>query len=549
MATRVTPARAAPERAAIGSYAPARPAAGAGAVRRAIAMLGALNLLAMGVYTFASYGFARVVPFGTPEPFEARALERLANAIAPAGTAAGALFRGEPFAEPMRFFAAYGLLTLVPALVFIVALAVLARHRPALDEDLARRLFRWAAAFAAILAFAHPVLVQDFWLSAGWGELVSRGVNPYYVNLDPQVTEGLPLDYLGLLMTYGPLWALVSGGVMSVADANAIAAGLIFKAIVAGAWVASLALVGRLLRSRPAADQCVGMVIAGWLPLGAFQLAAEGHNDAGMAFLVLLWLVLLERGRHLPATAALAASVLIKYLSAPLFLLDLLHAVRSRGRRWTAYVPHAALAAAMAVAVFGVFFRSMAFFDSTVHMADWHFYTPRDGIVATGRLLGIEPGVGSAAGVLVALVAVAVQLAFVALIPIGVWRYWRRPGRDTFRMAVLLIAAGILFGLAGHLWPWFLAWAIVLAALHPGARITRWTIGVALAVPFALLHWTTFPGPEQLNVSTPPLYLFAAAWFVLAPRQWFGGEPDPAGDPTFDSLPESAGASRADTLQ
>jgi alpha-1,6-mannosyltransferase len=499
----------------------------ASGARRAITALGVLNVAVMSAYTVSSYGFARIVPFGTPEPIEARVLGRLADAIAPAGSAVNAFLRGESvFAAPTPFFLTYALFLLVPSLAFVALLAVLSRHRRALDDATARRLFRWSAAFACALALAHPVLVQDFWLSAGWGELVSRGTNPYYVNLDPQVTEGLPLDYLGLLMTYGPLWALVSGGVMTVSGGSALAAGLLFKGLLVAMWIGALALIARLLAGRPPAERCAGMAVAGWLPLGAYQIAAEGHNDAGMVFLVLLWLVLLERARPLAATAALAGSVLIKYLSAPLFLLDLLHLMRARGRPWTAYVPHAALAATMGIGVFAIFFRSPAFFESTVHMAEWHFLTPRDAVVATGRLLGIEPSLGSLGGVVVAGLAVAVQLCFVALIPVGIRLYWRNPGVESFRRAALLITAGILFGIAGHLWPWFLTWGVALAALQPSAAVARFTVGVALAVPFAVLQWTTFPGAEQLTRITPLLYLFAVGWYVLAPRRWFGVAPE-----------------------
>ncbi|MGH7505527.1 MAG: hypothetical protein ACRELX_07735 [Longimicrobiales bacterium] len=501
----------------------ASPTRGQRAVRRTIAALGIVNVVVMAGYVAASYGFARLAPFGTPEPIEARAFDRLADAVAPAGSAVHAFLRGDTaLADPSAFFNVYASFLLVPSIVFVALLAVLSRRREALNDPLARSLFRWAAAFAVVLAFAHPVLVQDFWLSAGWGRLIARGVNPYYVNLDPQVTAGLPLDYLGLLMTYGPLWALVAGAVMAVAGAGPFVAGLLFKASLACAWIGALALVAHLLRTRPAADRCVGMAIAGWLPLGAFQIVAEGHNDVGMVLLLLLWLALLERGRHLAGTVSLAASVLVKYLSAPLFLLDLLHTIRSRGKRWTAYLPYAAAAALLGLVVFGIFFRSPAFFASTAHMADWHFFTPRDGVVTTGRLLGIEPSLGSLGGMLVAALAIGVQGFFLLLLAYGVWRYWRTPAPESFRYAVLTMTAGILFGVVGHIWPWFLAWGLVIAALHPASAITRWTTGVALAVPFPLVHWTAFPGPDQLVIVTPAMYLFAVAWFLLAPRRWFG---------------------------
>ncbi len=492
-------------------------------VRRIVALLGITNVVIFAAYVVASYGLARHVPFGTPEPLEAAAFDRLADALAFLGPAFGGLLRGgSALADPAILFASYALFLAVPALVFVVLLDALARHRNRIESLLPDTLFRWAAAFAVLLAFAHPVLVQDFWLSAGWGRLVAQGVNPYYVNLDPGVTAGLPLDYLGLLMTYGPLWAVVSGGVMKAAGGSAVIAGVLFKAILALAWIGSLALLRRLLRTRPPADQCVGLAIAGWLPLGVVQIVAEGHNDGGMVFLILLWLVLLERGRTLAATCALTASVLLKYLSAPLFLLDLLHVLRSRRRPWTAYWPHAAVAALIGVAVFALFFRSPAFFASTAHMADWHFFTPRDAVVAVGRLAGVEPSLGSLAGITVVALALSVQGFFLLVMLHGLLRYVLEPGVETFRYAVLAMTAGLLFGVVGHVWPWFLAWGMLVAALHPASALTRWTTGVAIAVPFPLLHWVVYPGADRLTFVTPPLYLFALGWFILTPRRWFG---------------------------
>ena len=491
--------------------------------RRTVTLLAAVNVAIFAAYVVASYGFARHAPFGTPEPLEAAALERLASALAFMGPAIGAMLRGESaLSEPGTFFVAYALFLAVPVLVFVILLGFLARYRLQLEQLVADALYRWAVVFAVVLAFALPVLVQDFWLSAGWGRLVAQGVNPYYVNLDSGVTAGLPLDYLGLLMTYGPLWAIVSGIVMKVAGGSAVVAGALFKLVLALAWIGSLTMVRRLLRTRSAADQCVGMAIAGWLPLGVMQIVGEGHNDGGMVFLILLWLVLIERGRTLASTGALTASVLIKYLSAPLFLLDLLHLVRSRGGRWIGYWPHAAVAASMTVAALAVFFRSPEFFASTAHMADWHFFTPRDAVVAVGRLAGIEPSLGSLGGILVVALALGVQGLFLVVLALGLLRYIRDPGVETFRYAVLAVTGGLLFGVVGHVWPWFLAWGLLVAALHPAARLTRWMTGVALAIPFPLLYWVVYPGPDQFTIVTPPLYLFAVGWFVLTPRRWFG---------------------------
>jgi hypothetical protein len=418
-------------------------------------------------------------------------------------------------------------------MVFAALLAALARDRAVVGDATERMVFRWAVVFAVPAAFACPVLVQDFWLSAGWGRLIAEGVNPYYVNLTPESTRGLPLDYLGLLMTYGPLWAIVSGTVMMVAGANVLVTFVLFKAVLVAAWIGSIALVRYLLRGRTPAERCTAVAIAGWLPLGITQIVAEGHNDIAMAFFLLAWLALLEDGRPLRATAALAASVLSKYVSAPLFLLDLLHLRRSRRRPWRAYSPQALIAAAMAVVTFAFFFRSMAFFGSTTHMADWHFFTPRDGVVGVARLLGIEPSLGSIAGALAALVAVAVQVFFLLIPLLGLFRYAVSPTAATFRFAVLTFTTGIFFGVLGHLWPWFLVTGLLVAALHPASVLTRWTVGVALAMPLPLIFWVTYPSDDVLIRITPPLYLFAILWYIFAPWRWLQVETPTKRDGSF----------------
>jgi alpha-1,6-mannosyltransferase len=481
--------------------------------------LGALNAVVLAVYAVASWGMAVVVPPESPEPIEAAWFESVAAGL---GGPAESFVRGDSILAGAGWFVAvYGTLVLASSVLFVGLLALLARARAGLHAGHVRQVHRWAIVFAAVLVCAVPVLVQDFWLSAGWGRLIANGTNPYYVYLDAEVTRGLPLDYLGLLMTYGPLWAVVCGALMLVAGTSGLVAGLLFKALLFGAWLASLTLVRRLLREATPWHQCAGLAIAGWLPVTLIHIMADGHNDIAMVVLILLWLLLLERA-PLSATVSLAASVVMKYLSAPLLLLDLLYHTRTRQRPPLSYAPHAALAAIMGLGVVALFYRSPAFFAATAHMADWHFFTPRDAVVAAGRLAGIEPGLQSAAGVFVAALAVSVQLFFVALGVHGVVRYVRTPSADAFRYAVLAVGAGVLFGVAGHLWPWFLTWVILMAALQPSAALSRWTTGVALAAPFPLLIWVMKPGLPTLAWVTPPYYAFALAWLFLAPRSWFG---------------------------
>ena len=72
------------------------------------------------------------------------------------------------------------------------------------------------------------------WLSAVWGRMISAGVNPYYQLFTPDTLPGLPLDHFPMVMSYGPLWGIVSAIVMLVAGNSILATGILFKAVLAG---------------------------------------------------------------------------------------------------------------------------------------------------------------------------------------------------------------------------------------------------------------------------------------------------------------------------
>ena len=66
----------------------------------------------------------------------------------------------------------------------------------------------------------------------------------------------------------------------------------------------------------------------GWLPFILHMAVAEGHNDIVMVMFLVCWLWLVAEQRHLLSPVALAAATLIKYITAPLALLEVL-------RGWT----------------------------------------------------------------------------------------------------------------------------------------------------------------------------------------------------------------------
>jgi alpha-1,6-mannosyltransferase len=497
-----------------------------------IALLGGLAAASYAAYAALSYGMTPVAPFTERSPHEGAVFAAFADRLVALGPAVQAFVRGDALhGRRELFLALYGAPLVAASAAFVALLAALARHHAALDARTATRLARWATAFAALCALASPVLVQDFWLSAAWGRMSAHGMNPYYVPPTPEALAAIPLDYHGMTMTYGPLWAIIAAGVMWLAGGSVLLAGALFKLVLAGAWVGVVWLVRAIVRDRPAWEQCVAVAIAGWLPLGPMQIAGDGHNDVVMIVLVLAWLRRLEMGRRVSAALALAGSVLAKYISAPLFALDLAHHLRSGRRPPLRYAPQALAAALLAAALFAPFVRSLGFFGGAASMGGWHFYTPRDAVVGLGRMLGVHPSLESAPGMVVAALAVATQVAVASIAVVGVVRYWRDPGTETFRRAVASVVAGILLGVIGHLWPWFLVGGVAAVALVPTAALARWVVGIALAIPFPMLVWVTYAGPTRIPAPTVALYLFSLVWLLVVPRRWFA-VPDDAPAPS-----------------
>jgi alpha-1,6-mannosyltransferase len=379
--------------------------------------------------------------------------------------------------------------------------------------------------------------VPDFWWYVAWGRVVVGGVNPYYTPMTTEMIGDLPLNAPGRdsglsRFAYGPIWALVSGGAMWLAGGNGILAGALIKLLLAVVWLGSLRLIWLMLSERSSWRQCVGIAIVGWLPVSVLHSVADGHNDVLVLFLVLLWLYCLQRRSPIAGSLALAGSALVKYVTAPLFILDVLYLKLSAKRRLMEYLPQALAAATLAIIALGAFVRSTDAFSATLGMQSWKFFTPQHAVFELERLLKIKPTLFWFVPVVFPLLAVY----FVA-------RYLRRPGLDAFWKATLAVMCGVLFGI-GHNWPWFLIWVLGPAALVAGSALTRWVVGVALAAPFAMLVLVLHRGlpPSSFDPwghTGLGLYAFAVFWFALAPRRLWA---DPGPVRSEPSMAEQAAA-------
>jgi len=387
---------------------------------------------------------------------------------------------------------------------WIALVAILYRREHTLDANLDALVMRWSVAFAAVCVLAFPVFTQDFWLSMAWGRMAAEGTNPYHNLFTDETLTGLPLDHFPMVMSYGPGWAILSAAVMAVTGKSVLAATILFKGVLLATWLASLALIKTMTASKPMLDRCLAIVVAGWMPLGVLQTVAEGHNDIFMVWLALLWLALLGQGRWL-APVALMGSALGKYVTAPLFLVDVIIAWRLHGLGWRQLFVRYVGPGLLGIAVFGIFYRSPEFFEGTRVISEWEFLQPRHAVEAIELAVGFDLNVLdwtiTATFVLIALSSVVVL--------------WLTPTLDNATKAALAIMSAISFVGIAHLWPWYLVWTVLLAALVPRWWLARFVIGVSVLAAFSLSFWWVKPIENSQVWASLVLYVGAVLWCLL----------------------------------
>jgi alpha-1,6-mannosyltransferase len=392
-----------------------------------------------------------------------------------------------------------------------VALALwvsIQRRATAVDTDAVRLLRRWAFAFAGVSFFAFPLFTQDFWLTAAWGRMIAEGHNPYYVDMIDESARGMPLDHFAMRMAYGPLWAWVGASVMLVSGESVLMAAVIFKAILAAAWLAAVVLIERLTRAAGPVAQAIGLILVGWLPVSVHQAVAEGHNDIALVALMLVWWFLMRHGAGWQAPIALAASTACKYVTGVLFVVDALHALRVEKLSLWRYALRLVIPAAIGLAAVGPFFRSLEYFDGLRMISSWGFMHFNDTFAALGNLTGLPLG----------FLAIACQLVFAGTALYYLVQTFRAPTPEGLNRTLVAVMAFMIFAASPHLWPWYLIWVLAPAALAPNWWLSRFIIGMSVAVPFVVGFWWVDAIEEHKDIAALLLHGTALVWTIATAR-------------------------------
>jgi alpha-1,6-mannosyltransferase len=354
---------------------------------------------------------------------------------------------GSPGAATRIFLA-----LLAAAFVAYLVALVLMRRRA-----LTRRTVLVLAVAIQLLPLGAPLLLStDAWTYWEYGRIAAvHDANPY-VDTPSEFTGDPAYEHAGAAWrettsVYGPAFTLVSEGVALVSGSSAAAAAWIFKVLAALAVLACALLAARLARDRQFA-----LALVGWNPLLAIHFAGGGHNDALMMALVLASLALAAVGRQGLAGAAWVASIFVKWVPVVFLLLRTVEA-RATHRR----VGHLGFAlaaigfAGVATLRYGVDWLR-AFGPLTRNAEGQTSYALPHRV----EQLGIPHGValGLAAAVL------AVGLIWLA--------------REAVRGEPYLGLAGcLLLATTPWLTPWYVIWALPLAAVEGDGRAQLVALG------------------------------------------------------------------------
>jgi hypothetical protein len=237
---------------------------------------------------------------------------------------------------------------------------------------------------------------------------------------------------------------------------------------------------------------------------------AEGQYVNAMVDLALLRLPPVLRARDaviatFEAPLALAASVLTKYVSAPLFLLDLVYALRAQRMPWRRYFHRMVPAGLLGIGIVALFLRSEDFFDGLRMVNQWRFLQPRDALATVELALDI-----SLTPVAYGLIALFPAIALHRLVVL-----WRAPTAETLIKAALALMAALLFSASSHVWPWYLLWLLAPASLAPSWWLARFAIGVSVMAPFMSGSWWVAPFEDHFGGSALAMYGGAILWAVL----------------------------------
>jgi Glycosyltransferase family 87 len=366
-----------------------------------------------------------------------------------------------------------------------------------------------------LVVFLPMLFSRDVYSYAYYGRIASV----YHANPYVATPADYPHDLLAAFVgpkwvktpaVYGPVWVLVSVGVVRIA-ASVTAMIEVFRAIAIVGSLGTLVLIWWTVRRVMPRRMAFALAAFGANPVVLFHSVASGHNDLLVALSIVGGFALVVARRPRIAIAVLAIGALIKVTAAlPLLLLVVaLVARRPAGRRVREAAIDTGIAAVIALAFALPFFQTT---DPTLGMLElaghegWlapsRFFHRLFDVVGIGWLARVAFGLG----LVVAVVVIARSVV-----------RWRDRGEEELGAAwgwalLLLVLLGPV------LLPWYVTWVLPLAWLLPRVpRVVALALSAALIVSQLRTEPSTLP---QLYSTSLVIGHYVITPFVIAMLAW-----------------------------
>jgi len=357
------------------------------------------------------------------------------------------------------------------------------------------RPIAWTIAGLYLLAVTRPPrFATDIWSYTLVGRIVTaHHLNPYQT-APIELAHDPMLHYLHHTWStgttpYGPLFVLHSAFIALVSGTHPTLYRFLFQLVSAVAVAIALVLLWRTTRSTAA------VALVGLNPVVAGSIVNGGHNDALLALGLLGSVLLLQHDRALVAGWVLCATVLVKITIGFAVLPLVLWTATRSGKRDVVRLlaPTACVALPVFLLVPGAL-HSMTSANSGVvtRLSVWNI--PQR---VTWFGLTNNPGVNFTTAGTIAAVLLAVFAAVLCR---------RQP--DAGRGAATATAGWLVA--AGYVLAWYTVMGLVVAALRPTDRITRW-----LAVQGGLIT-AAFLVPREDLSEMPVVGRVVLFWVPLA---------------------------------
>jgi hypothetical protein len=377
------------------------------------------------------------------------------------------------------------------AAVAVAAGAFLLVLRETWRGSIAPRTVLWlAVAYHVALLFLPLLFSRDVYSYAYHGRIAAiYHANPYVATPAEYPQDALAAfvgpKWVDTPAVYGPLWTQLSALLARIVD-DVASFIFVFRAIAIAASLATLAVVGRLVRRERPEREAFALAVLGLNPVVLFQSVASGHNDLLVALSVASAIALVFARRDLLATGVLALGMLVKATAAVPLLLLVIAAVarRPRDERARALAAHVGVAGALGLLAAAPFLNAS---DPTLGVVE---LASHEGWLAPSRFFRrlFDAVSGDAIGFVPRIVFPLLLVGALFLIARRLVR--GSPAAPSSQGAAWGWALLCLMLLGPVLLPWYVTWTLPLAWLLP--RVPRAVlIGTSLALTVS--QWTSEP--------------------------------------------------------